>query len=160
VSRNRTEVSYRRLAVEGASPIGLLVALIDQLISDLRQAATALHNNDIEVRCRELNHAALVVGQLESWVDRKNGGDNAELLLRFYSMIRAKMMEASIKKSAQVLEKLIEEMARVRTSWQKLDAVLVDQTHKTNEHASPQGYNSLQPAAGMASERIPFSQTG
>jgi flagellar biosynthetic protein FliS len=160
VSRNRTEVSYRRLAVEGASPIGLLVALIDQLISDLRQAATALHNNDIEVRCRELNHAALVVGQLESWVDRKNGGDNAELLLRFYSMIRAKMMEASIKKSAQVIEKLIEEIARVRTSWQKLDTVPVDHTHKPSEHDSPQAYAPLQPAAGMASERIPFSQTG
>jgi flagellar secretion chaperone FliS len=149
MSRQRTELSYRKLAIEGASPIGLLVALLDQLISDLRKAASALHKNDIETRCQGLNHASLVLAQLESWIDRENGGDTAQLLARFYAMIRAKMMEASIKKSAEVLEKQIEEILHVRTSWQKLDS----------DPVSPPAYTPLRPAPAVEMERIPFSQT-
>ena len=160
MSRHRMELSYRRLAIEGASPIGLLVALLDQLTSDLRRAANALHKNDIETRCRELNHALLVVAQLESWIDQKNGGETAQLLARFYAMIRAKMMEASIKKSAEVLEKQIDEILHVRTSWHKLDTGPAESAEKSSEPVMPQAYLPLRPASDMEMERIPFSQTG
>ena len=63
---SNTEMSYRKTAVEGASPIGLIIALFDTLVGNLRRAATALRDNDIETRCKELNHAALVLGRLES----------------------------------------------------------------------------------------------
>jgi len=160
MSRHRMELSYRVLAIECASPIGLLVALLDQLVSDLRRAASALHKNDIETRCRELNHALLVVAQLESWIDRKNGGETAQLLARFYAMIRAKMMEASIKKSAEVLEKQIGEILHVRTSWQKLDTGPAESAESPSEPVMPQAYTPLRPAPDMEMERIPFSQTG
>jgi flagellin-specific chaperone FliS len=66
---SETELSYRRSAIEGASPIGLMIALFDTLVGDLRRAAFALRKNDIETRCRELNHATLVLGQLNEWID-------------------------------------------------------------------------------------------
>ncbi len=118
---NTTEMSYRRLAIQGASPIGLMIALFDRLAGDLRRAAAALHINDIETRCKELNHAALVLGQLESWVDVKNGGESAQTLCRFYAYLRAKMFEAAGKKSAKLLEMQIDMILLVRTSWQQLD---------------------------------------
>ena len=49
----------------------------------LRRAAVALRASDIETRCRELNHAALVLGRLESWVDLENGGEPAQTLSKF-----------------------------------------------------------------------------
>ena len=70
---SQTELSYRRSAIEGASTIGLMIALFDTLVGDLRRAAFALRKNDIETRCRELNHATLVLGQLNEWIDPENG---------------------------------------------------------------------------------------
>jgi flagellar protein FliS len=118
---SKTEMSYRRMAVEGASTIGLMIALFDTLVGNLRRAATALRENDIETRCSELNHAALVIGRLESWLDLKNGGEPAQNLSRFYAYLRAKMMEASVSKSAAVLEAQIEMVVHVRSVWQQLD---------------------------------------
>jgi flagellar secretion chaperone FliS len=116
-----TEMSYQRSAIQGASPIGLMIALFDRLAGDLRRAAAALRKNDIETRCKELNHAALVLGQLENWVDVKNGGESAQTLSRFYAYLRAKMVEAAGRKSAKLLEMQIDMILLVRTSWQQLD---------------------------------------
>jgi flagellar protein FliS len=121
MKRNETELSYRRSAIEGASPIGLVIALYDTLSGDLRRAANAIRNNDIEARCKDLNHAALVLGQLEDWIDRKNGGELAQNLSSFYSCIRAQVMEASINKSAQLLEAQIDLISQVRSAWQQRD---------------------------------------
>jgi flagellar protein FliS len=117
-----TALSYRKSAIEGASTIGLMIALFDTLAGDLRRAAVALHNNDIQTRCNELNHATLVLAQLESWLDLKNGGESAQTLSRFYAYLRAKMIEASASKSAKILEAQIDMILHVRSSWQQLDA--------------------------------------
>jgi flagellar protein FliS len=118
-----TELSYRKSAIAGASSIGLMIVLFDTLVGDFRRAAVALHNNDIELRCRELNHAVLVLGQLESWVDLKAGGESALTLSRFYAYLRARMMEAAATKSASLLETQIEMILHVRSAWQLLDGV-------------------------------------
>jgi flagellar protein FliS len=119
--RNETELSYRRSAIEGASPIGLVIALYDTLSGDLRRAASAIRNHDIEARCKDLNHAALVLGQLEDWIDQKNGGELAQNLSNFYAYIRAKMLEASLNQSAQLLEAQIDLISQVRSAWQQRD---------------------------------------
>ncbi len=117
-----TALSYRKSAIEGASTIGLMIALFDTLAGDLRRAAVALHNNDIQTRCNELNHAALVLGQLESWLDLKNGGESAQTLSRFYAYLRAKMIEAAATKSAKLIETQIDMILHIRSAWQQLDA--------------------------------------
>ena len=116
-----TELTYRRSSIAGATSIGLMIVLFDTLVGDLRRAASALRKDDIETRCKELNHAALVLGQLESWVDLNNGGEPAKTLSRFYAYLRAKMMEASINKSAAVLDTQIDMILHVRSAWQQLD---------------------------------------
>ena len=120
--RNETELSYRRSAIAGASPIGLVIALYDTLSGDLRRAATAIRNNDIQKRCAELNHASLVLGQLESWLDKDSGEQLTQNLATFYAYLRSKMMEASVKQSAATLEEQIELISQVRSAWQQRDA--------------------------------------
>jgi flagellar protein FliS len=117
-----TESAYRNSSIAGASPIGLMVVLFDTLAADLGRAAIAINQNDIESRCKELNHATLVIGRLESWVDLKNGGDSAQNLSHFYAYVRVSMMEAAAAKSATVLAALIGMILNVRSAWQQLDA--------------------------------------
>jgi flagellar protein FliS len=157
---SETELSYRRSAIEGASIIGLMIVLFDTLVGDLRRAAAALRNNDIETRCAELNHAALVLGQLNEWVDLENGGESARTLDRFYAYLRAKMMEAAVTKSAALLETQIDMISHVRSAWQKLDVGPIQMPAKPGEDLAQELGISPKSAPEAKVERIPFSQSG
>jgi len=154
---SNTEMSYRKTAVEGASPIGLIIALFDTLVGNLRRAATALRDNDIETRCKELNHAALVLGRLESWLDLKEGGESAQTLSRFYAYLRAKMMEASMSKSAAVLDAQIEMVVHVRSAWQQLDLQATQVPEKQTGSPMAQIGAHYAPTQDERSERISLS---
>ncbi len=118
---NPTELAYRRTAVEGASGFGLLIALYDTLAGDIRRAVRAQHNGDIQSRCKEVNHALLVVGYLEDWIDREGGGDLAQSLLAFYSNLRSALIDAQSKNSAELLEKEMGIVLAIRGTWQQLE---------------------------------------
>ena len=155
----QTELSYRKSAIEGASSIGLIIALFDTLAGNLRRAAAAIRKNDIEKRCKELDHASLVLGQLESWVDSEKGGESAQSLIQFYGYVRAQMMEASVSQSAVVLDAQIEMILHVRSAWQKLDNGL--QVQPGTPPVALAGQTT--PAAPMSELKVEgsrFSQSG
>lgn len=154
---SHTQLSYRKSAIEGASSIGLIIVLFDTVAGDLRRAAAAIRQNDIEKRCRELDHASLVIGQLESWIDMSNGGESAQTLATFYAQLRAKMMEAAGSKSAELLEAQIEIIMQVRSAWQKLDT----ETPAVPAEISAEQINASSTVMSETKpERIPFSQSG
>jgi flagellar protein FliS len=116
------QTTYRDSRVGGASPIGLIIALFDRLVGDLTRAADAIRKGEIERRCRETNHALLVIAQLESWLDRERGGEAARQLALFYAQIRASLMQASVELRAERLDEQVASILNVRSSWQVLDA--------------------------------------
>ena len=111
---NPTELAYRRTAVEGSSGFGLLIALYDTLAGNLRRAAEAQRNDDIQKRCQEANHALLVIGYLEDWIDREGGGELAQKLVAFYSNLRAKLILAQARGSADILEQEMSVILAIR----------------------------------------------
>jgi flagellar protein FliS len=118
---NPTELAYRRTAVEGASGFGLLIALYDTLAGNLRRAADAQRKRDLEKRCEEVNHALLVVGYLEDWIDREDGGELAQKLIVFYANMRKKLIEAQAKESPELLEEQMALVLQIRGTWQDLE---------------------------------------
>jgi flagellar biosynthetic protein FliS len=117
----QTDLAYRRNAAESASGLGLLISLFDTLAGDLRRAAEAQRENDIERRCREVRHALIIVGHLESWVDQGTGGVLAQELLDFYAMLRRKLILAQAGKSAEKLEELMASVLHLREQWQQIE---------------------------------------
>ena len=140
-----TEMTYRRTFASGASPIGMMIALFDTLAGNFRRASDAIRENDIERRCKELNHATLVLGQLETWLDLERGGEAAQTLALYYSSLRSKMLEASAMKSAEILEEQIESILHIRSAWQQIDIA----------STSAQPENRISNAAGA---RMQFSE--
>ena len=118
---NPTEMAYRRTAVEGASGFGLLIALYDTLAGDLKRAAEAQRNGDLQKRCEEVNHALLVVGYLEDWIDREDGGELAQKLIAFYSTMRSKLIEAQARQSCEIIEQQMALVLSIRGTWQDLE---------------------------------------
>ncbi|HUN84048.1 MAG TPA: flagellar export chaperone FliS [Terracidiphilus sp.] len=117
-----TDLAYRRTATEGASGFGLLISLYDTLAGDLRRAAEAERNNDLERRCREVDHAMLVIGYLEDWTHRGSDGELAQQLIAFYSSLRRKMIEAQTTRSIRILEEQMALVLDLREHWQQIDA--------------------------------------
>jgi flagellar secretion chaperone FliS len=118
----RTDLAYRRSAAEAASDLGPLIALFDTLAGDLRRAAAAQRSGDIEGRCDEMRHALLVVGFLEDWVNRGDGGDLANQLLGFYAMLRRNLIEAGVKQSAMMMEQQMARVLKLRELWQRFES--------------------------------------
>jgi len=117
----RTDLAYRQTAAQGASGFGLLIALYDTLAGNLRRAAQAQRENDIERRCQEVNHALMVLAYLEDCLRRGPGGSLAQQLLAFYSSVRRKIMDAQVKQSAGSFEREMEAVVKIREHWQKVE---------------------------------------
>ncbi len=118
---NSTALAYRKTAAEGASGFGMLIALYDTLAGDLRRAADAERNNNIEKRCLEVNHALLVIAHLQDWVDGESGGELAQKLIGFYSSLRQKLIEAQARRSAEMLEQQMALVLDIRETWQEME---------------------------------------
>jgi flagellar protein FliS len=115
------ELAYRKTALGGASGFGLAIALYDTLAGDLRRAASAERANDIEKRCKEVNHALLVIAHLEDALERGSGGELAQQLRAFYSSLRRKMIEAQARRSPGMLEEEMERVLELRATWQQAE---------------------------------------
>jgi flagellar secretion chaperone FliS len=109
--------SYREAAVQGAAPVGLVVLLYEQVIEDVRRALAAHACGNIEGRTREINHGLLVLGHLEATLDEERGGAVAINLKRFYRQVRAALVEAQCRQSADVMERQIAFLIEMREAW-------------------------------------------
>jgi flagellar protein FliS len=125
MNQKQTELEYRKAAVRNASPIGLVVMLYDTLAGDLQRAIDAMGKHNIEARSAELKHALLVIQQLEDALNLENGGELARNLVHFYSILRAKILEAQIKCSTEILEQQITLILDLRQAWHQVDVLRI-----------------------------------
>lgn len=110
-------LSYREAAVQGASPMRLVILLYEQAIDDVQRALAAHLQGDIEGRTREINHAILIIAHLETTLDKDRGGKVAENLARFYELVRTSLVEAQCKQSAALLERQVSHLVEVHEAW-------------------------------------------
>lgn len=133
---------YREAAVRGASPVRLVICLYEQAIEDLRQAVIALEKGDIEGRTRKINHALTVLGQLQGSLDMERGAEVARNLQRFYTFVRAGLVEAQLKQSARILEQQISQLVLVYEAWLE-----VEQAASSAQKPAEQSVPDVSPSA-------------
>ena len=114
-------VNYVSESATGISPLGLVIRLYENIVSDLGRAVIAIRDGDIEKRTNQLQHALLLFAHLESALDLENGGEPARLLERFYSIARARILEAQLKQSGKLLEELIVNLLSIREAWEQVE---------------------------------------
>jgi flagellar secretion chaperone FliS len=115
--------SYREATVRGASPVQLVVRLYEQMIEDLRQAAAAIEQKQIEQRTKRINHAILVIGHLQSTLDSANGSEVAQNLDRFYNVLRQNLVQVQFYPSKRALCQQITDLLVVREAWIEVERV-------------------------------------
>ena len=128
-------LAYRQIAVQGATPLGLVVMLYDGAITALLRAVDAIDAHDIERKCRHLNRAQAVINQLEGTLNFQAGGDIARNLQGFYAYSRAKIMKGNVENSVEILHSLIDHFTALRDAWKEGERRLTIQA--TSAQAEP-----------------------
>jgi flagellar protein FliS len=113
--------NYRQQAVQGATPLGMVVMLYDGAIAGLQRAITAIEAYDIEKKCAHLNRALSIIAQLEGTLDFERGGEVAQTLKQFYVHARACVLQANIQNSKEILAALVQQFVMVREAWDQVD---------------------------------------
>lgn len=126
---NNPVLQYRENTVRSASAVGLVIMLYDTAIEDLHRAISAMKAGDVETRTAEIRHALLVFEQLQGSLQMETGGEQAKALDRFYSVLRAKLLEAQLRQSVSILEQEIELLLSVRDAWKQVDSPTPSATH-------------------------------
>jgi len=114
---------YLHQAAAGASPAGLVILLYDRLVADLTRAINAMEKGLVESSVAEINHAFLILGQLEGSLDSSQAPDAAKTQALFYQVARNRILEAQIKSDRRMLEEQIELFNDVRAAWEQVDRV-------------------------------------
>jgi flagellar secretion chaperone FliS len=140
---------YREAAVRGASPVRLVICLYEQAIDDLRRAASALKKGSIAARTRYINHAFLVIAQLQASLDIEHGGEVAKNLARFYSLIRTGLTDAHCRQSLPLLEQQIAYLTEVHSAWLQVE-------QQTETPAAPSSQSTANPP-GISSPDSSFA---
>lgn len=127
--------NYSQVSAQGATPIGLIVSLFDQVIRDLRRAVEALDRKDTERRTSFLNHAHLVIAELQNVLDYERGGEPATRFETFYRVTRGMLLKAQIQASRGQLLEVIDMYAGMRQAWHQASQKMEPQTPRRHSEA-------------------------
>ncbi len=115
---------YQENTVLGASPIELVVILYDRAIEDMRRALAAMKSGEIEARAAGVGHALMVLNQLQGTLDFEHGGTAAKQFEQFYNLVRAKLLEAQMRSSSDLMQQQVRFMSEVRDCWVQAKRIL------------------------------------
>jgi flagellin-specific chaperone FliS len=117
-----TELYYRKTAAASSGDgLGVLIGLYDTLAGDLRRMVEAERGEDLIRRCREANHALLVIGCLEDCLTKGNSGELTDRLTAFYGSLRRNLVAAQAQRSPEMIEELMGQVLKIREAWQAIE---------------------------------------
>jgi len=128
--------TYLEADVASANPIRLVIMVYDRLLLDLQKAVDGIHSGDIELRTQNIKHAMECVDHLQANLNMEAGGEAAKFLWRFYTRLRAKLLEAQMKQSANTLKEQIWLVQQVRGEWEKGERQLIAGSEPGGANAS------------------------
>jgi flagellar protein FliS len=117
--------AYQETSVASANPIRLVIMLYDRLVIDMQKAIDGIHSGDAEARTQNISHAMECVDHLQSNLNMQGGGEAANFLWRFYTQLRAKLLESQMKQSENTLKGQIWLVQQVRAEWDKAEQQLI-----------------------------------
>ena len=128
------QTAYQQSSARGATPVGQVVALYDTILRDFYRAQAAMEARNIEARTFELNHAIIVIGELQNVLNFERGGEAAMRLKSFYEVARTMILEVSVSPSDEGLKRLIDIFLPVRQAWKQVS----EQLPSENVRESPE----------------------
>lgn len=109
--------AYKQATVETATPERLLLMLFDGGIRFLNQGKQAIEKKDYPSAHKWLAKVQDILSELMVTLDMEKGGDIARNLYELYDFYRNEVVQANIKKNAQLLQPVLEFFRFYRDMW-------------------------------------------
>lgn len=118
----RISQEYRKQAVNGASPLQLVIMLYDGALKFMEAGKHAIAHHDLARQNDQLQKAQRVVMELMACLDRDQGGEVAANLLNLYTYVLSELVKANCDDNAEPLERCIKIFSDLRDSWVQIEA--------------------------------------
>lgn len=115
---------YQKSAVNGASPLQLVIMLYDGALRFMEAGKNAMKQRDIQKQNDFLQRAQRVVMELMSTLDMEKGGEVAKNLLALYSYVLNELVMANMGDDPAGIDRGIKVLSDLRESWSELAASL------------------------------------
>ncbi len=112
--------SYKKLQVDTASPINLVVMLYDRAIVLLNKAKDEISEQQYEAKGNTLDKASDIIFELLTTLDKDKGGEIASSLANLYNFILSEITNANSKLSTKSLDNAIKVLSELRESWDSI----------------------------------------
>lgn len=111
---------YNRNKVLTASPAELTLLLYEGAIKFCNIALVAIEKNDVEKAHTNIVKAEMIIEELQSTLNHKY--PVAKDFDNIYKYIYSLLIDANMKKDAEILEKAIKEFRGIRDTWKEVMA--------------------------------------
>ena len=130
--------TYQEHALDGASPVDLVVALYDGIIRFLYVAIGAVERGDIRGRRVAVKRALAILIHLQARLRMDIGGKPAQVLSEYYASMFALIVQASLGASVPRFEEVINCIRSVRDAWKQVAAETAKATPTPQAPQAPQ----------------------
>lgn len=114
-------LEYRKHAVNGASPVGLVVMLYDGALRFMEAGKNAIRAHNYEAQNRNLVRAQKILIHLMGTLDMEEGGQIATNLMSLYSYVIDRLVKANMEDRIEPIDEAIHTMSELRQGWSQLD---------------------------------------
>lgn len=112
---------YQKGAVNGASPVQLVIMLYDGALRFMEAGKHAMATRDLEKQNSNLQKAQKILTELMSCLDMQNGGDIAKNLLALYTFAYDQLVQANMKDDPKGIDNSIQMFSQLRESWVEIE---------------------------------------
>ncbi|MBT6050549.1 MAG: flagellar export chaperone FliS [Candidatus Scalindua sp.] len=112
--------SYKKLQVDTATPIGLVIMLYDRAIVLLHKAKNEISEKQYEAKGHTLDKASDIIMELITTLDKDKGGEIAFSLANLYNFVLREINDANTKLNTKSLDSAIKILSELRESWESI----------------------------------------
>ena len=151
---------YSTRALDGASPVELVIALYDGMIRFMHSAAEAADRGNVKARRVAVKRALDIIIHLQSRLRMDVGERPAEALSEFYASVFAQILEASHFSSRRRFERAIDCVRNVREAWKRIaleSSIALEGRERGTPPGSSIAIHSVPAANGIGVSGLPES---
>jgi flagellar protein FliS len=112
--------SFKKLHVETASPVDLVIMLYDRAIVLLDKAKNEISEKQYEAKSSTLGKASDIIFELITILDKDKGGEIATSLASLYNFVLREITDANSSLNTKALDNAKKILSELRESWESI----------------------------------------
>jgi flagellar protein FliS len=135
--------AYLETRVLSAEPVDLIAMSYEFATLRVHEARSALAKGAIAERCTAISKTIAILGELESSLDYKLGGEIAYNLGRLYGYMRERLTRANLRQEDRPLAEVESLLATLGEAWRAISTGPANIAEPSQESEVPKGWSAF-----------------